>query len=131
MGNGVDYDEVYAELKKEYPNQTDLILSLFELFGSGFGVWNGFPAYETLPKDILLGISIELLNKIEEKSEFTHEQLHGMARFYAGWDFHKNRKADINGLSSNLKNQMLEHLIEFGDDSKLNQFNSRVIAASN
>jgi len=122
-----DYDKVQQELKKEISEERDLILKLFELFGSDFGNWSGFPSYEIIPEGVLLKIPIKSFNEIYKSSELTKEQMHGMARFFSGWDFNKNRKTEINKLSIDLKKLLLEHLMEFGDLEKINQFEKRVI----
>ncbi len=126
-GYGYEYDKVYFELEKEFSNEKDLILNLLELYGCGFSVWNGYPYYEAIPEGILQKFSIESFLKIGDISEFTREQKHGMARFLCSSDFSKKRKSDIDKLPLKLKNLLLEHLIELGDEDKINEFKSSVL----
>lgn len=121
-----DYSKVYADLKKEIPSETELLLKLFELLGTGFGVWSGFPATEATPIEILMIIPIKTLNSLEKHPSLSEEQKHGLVRFFSGWDFYKERNSEIGLISDHLKTMMHDHLINFGDEDKLSLFRKRI-----
>ncbi len=121
-----EYDKIYSELIIEIEDEKNLILKLYKLFGCGFGVWNGFPTYEMIPEQMLLRLSVEKLTAIDNTSNLTDEHKHGMARLFSGHDFYKKRKDDIAKLPSELKQNILEHLIELGDQNKITLFKNRV-----
>lgn len=116
-----DFDRIYEELNKEVPNERELILKLFQLYGYEFGIWNGFPSYESIPEEILLKFSFDSLVSVTN-NELTEEQKHGIARFFTSYGFTKTRIEEIHKLPLRLKNILLEHLTKFGDDEKTGYF---------
>lgn len=122
-----NFDEnSFKELKEEIPDDKELILRLFKLYGTGFNNWNGVPVYETIPLNILMGINIDFLNNVYESVSLDKEQKEGMARFLSSWDFSQKRKSDIEKVSQNLKDELLAHLEEMGNEEKISQFKNRV-----
>ena len=120
-------EDLYHALRKEIPDETQLILALFNLLGTGFYEWSGYPIYEDLPSQILIDIEIEALNKAFEIEHLQKEQKEGMARFLASWGFNQKRGEDINRVKESVKNALLTYLEEMGDEGKIQQFKKRVI----
>lgn len=52
-----------------------------------------------------------------------------MARLLAGWDFKQKRKADLDKVSDQLKETLLAHLEEMGNEGKISLYKSRVMGA--
>lgn len=122
------FDEsLLQQLNEEIPETKTLILRLFQLYGTGFNRWSGVPVYETIPGHILLGVNIDFLNNIFETEDLSKEQKEGMARLLSGWDFEQQRKSDIEKVKPELKDELLRHLEEMGNEDKTNQFKHRVL----
>ena len=119
--------ELFALLKAEIPNETELILTLFKVFGNDFGAWSGFPAYELLPENVLMLISIEKLNQVIDNQDLTAEHKEGIARFLSGWHFMQKRQSDISQVSQKTKEMLLKHLKAKGDKEKIKLFKQRVM----
>lgn len=117
------FDEnVLNELKIEIPDEKELVLRLFKLYGTGFYDWNGVPAYETIPSSILMGINIGFLNTIAETEDLDKEHKEGIARFLSSWDFSQKRKSEIKNVSKGVMNNLMNHLEEMGNEEKIIQF---------
>ncbi len=123
---GIDKHKLFDEIKEEIPDETQLILTLFKLYGNNFGSWSGFPLYEKLPAKVLLLINIEKLNQVIENQNLTAEHKEGIARFLSGWDFMQQRKSDIAKISQKTKDLLLKYLKEKGDKDKIKLFKLRV-----
>lgn len=119
-------ENLLNELKSEMPDDKNLILRLLKLYGTGFYDWNGVPLYETIPLNILMGINIGFLNNIFESEDLDKEQREGITRFLSSWDFSQKRKSDINKVSQKVKDELLVHLEEMGNEDKISQFKNRV-----
>ncbi len=117
-----DYDKIYSELIKEIPNENDLILEMYNLYGCGFTSWNGFPVIELIPHEVLLKFETKKLLKVDNISNLSEEQKHGMARFFSSGDFYRKTKNEIVKLPTDLVQAILDHLLELGDNEKTNSF---------
>lgn len=120
---------LFEELKSEIPDEKELIMRLFNLYGTGFYEWSGVPIYEIIPGNILMNVNIDFLNELHETETLEREHKEGMARLLAGWNFEQKRKTDLDKVSDQLKETLLAHLEEMGNEGKISLYKSRVIGA--
>jgi len=110
--------EVADALERHYPDPTDRARVLFEWFGRGKGPWSGYPAYESVPETCLLELPLDALVRAAQTEPSTDALLEGAARFFAGWDFRKQRKKELRRLPADLKRVLLEHCVASADEGK-------------
>jgi hypothetical protein len=94
-------------LAKDLPATADQIGTLFGWFGSGQGLWSGFPSYEMVAEELLLTYTTPELLAVAEKDGLTQAQLEGAARLFAGFPFGRDREADLALLSPGLRARLL------------------------
>ena len=119
-------ENLFNELKSEIPDEKELVLRLFKLYGTGFHNWNSVPVYEMIPGNILLGVSIDFLNNLFEIEDLDKEQKEGIARFLSSWDFSQKRKSDIDKVSQKVKDELIIHLEGMGNEDKISEFKKTV-----
>ncbi len=78
-------------LANEFPDKQKRVLALFSWFGSGDGPWSGFPAYESVAKELLLDIPTPDLIAAAQTDNLTAAQLEGAGRLLGCWDFSQRR----------------------------------------
>ncbi len=117
-----NYSKIHQELQKEFPKEIDLILSLFETYYFGIDLNYLYPPYVRIPEKMLLEFSIETFNKLEKMSNLTEDQKRGIALFFSSDDFILNKKSQINKLSPDMKNRLLQYVIEFCDNNIIEKF---------
>jgi hypothetical protein len=100
------------------PQQQDQILALLSWYGSGVGLWSGFPAYEDVPGKVLLAYTTADLLAAIDGREPTTAQTEGVARLFGSWDFSRNRAGELRLLPSELKARLLAHAMATGDEDK-------------
>lgn len=105
-------------LEREYPSKDERILALLHWFGSGAGGWSGHPSYESIAEDLLfLFTTREIIEAVKSRA-LTDTQLEGTARFFAGWEFYRDRPDDLKFVPEPLRKKLLEHALKSGDDDK-------------
>lgn len=110
MGNSHDpqlHRLLLGALCDAFPGAQEQVLTLFGWFGSGSGPWSGYPAYESVPEQLLLYFPTQFLVDALTGSTPSETQWLGAARYFAGWDFRRNKNKDGKRLSSELKRQLL------------------------
>lgn len=116
-----DLGPLQRSLARQVPDKDVRILLLFSWFGSGAGPWSGFPAYERIAEDMLLGYSTaDLLSAIANR-ELTVPQTEGVARLFGGWQFYNRRPNDLKLLPAELKARLLWHSLQSDDKDKLDR----------
>lgn len=109
MGNTHDpavHCSLLEALSGDIPEADEQVLTLFGWYGSGVGLWSGYPAYESMPERLLLYYPIDTLVAVLERSAPTEAQWRGAARFFG--DFYRVKKKDRKLLSMQLKQRLLE-----------------------
>ncbi len=102
------------ELLQEIPDTSQRILWLFGWFGSGKGPWSGFPAYEDVVSELLLGYQPAELMIALQSAPLTGSQMEGAARFFCGYIYgYRFREPGDNRLieqiPEDIKMTLLEH----------------------
>jgi hypothetical protein len=112
------------ELEKEFPDSKERAIRLFSWFGSGAGPWSGFPAYEDVAAHLLLQQQLPDLVAALQGGIPTDAELEGAARFFSGYcpgylfcPPEDNRRAPL--LPDELKQLLLQHVLNDGDDDKI------------
>lgn len=123
----LDPDKMMEEIKKEIPNEKELISSLFKLNGFSSESWNHFSMHETIPGTILITFDINSLIEVISNNSLTDSYKEGIAKFFASRDFYQKRKKDIQHIPDNIKNILLEYLEDTGDEDKIRQYKKRVM----
>jgi hypothetical protein len=119
MGESYGLPDLAPALAVEIPDPRQRILALFAWYGSGAGPWSGFPAYEVVPQDLLMGYPTVELVAAAQSPGLTPAQLEGAARFFASWDFDRQRPGDIKSLPAELKSRLQQHVLDSGDKKRL------------
>lgn len=109
QGFDVDVEVVRRALASAYPDRVACALALFAWFGSGAGPWSGFPMYEQVAEELLIGIPTEVLVVALAEHPLTVAQLEGAARYFAGWSFHKQKPNELQQLPAEIKRRLLVH----------------------
>jgi hypothetical protein len=107
-----------AALAAEIPEPRARILVLLEWYGAGRGPWSGFPAYEEVPEELLLGYSTTDILAAIDGRELRAPQTEGAARLFGGWTFSQRRPQDLALLPAALRERLLRHSLQIDDDDK-------------
>ncbi len=95
-------------LAGEFPGTAERVRALFAWLGKGSGRWSGFATYEAIPELLLCAHDTrDLLGALEERAP-TPDEAEGAARFFAGWEFRKARRAEIEAFPPRLRKLLLE-----------------------
>jgi hypothetical protein len=106
-----------AAIEAELPDPVERARVLLDLFGSGAGPWSGYPAYETLPAQLLLDLPLEvLLAAIGDAPDERRRE--GAARLFSSWDFHQRREPELAKLPEALRRRLLAHAESSADEDK-------------
>jgi len=127
--NPEDFDvaKVFNSIKKFVPDEFEVVLRLFGLYGLFSDNWNNAQMYEKLTAEVLMIIDFQSLNKAFCTQPLTTNQKEGMARFLCDWNFHQKRKSDLTEVTLDVKNMLLEHLLAQGDEEKIETFKRLVL----
>jgi len=118
MGN-TETSALHTLFKESIPNKNERIRSLLLWFASGSGPWSGYPSYETVVSDVLLDYKIiELVNAIDLEL-LTPAVAEGAARLFCSSGFFNKYPRGIKKLPKNLKEALLEHIKQTGNQDKM------------
>lgn len=109
---------LFPVLEGAFPDPCARALVLFEWLGRGAGPWSGFPAYEALPEKLLMAMPMDCLLAALHSENLTGAQLEGAARLFAGWDFGRNRKRDLDWLTPSDRQRLLDQALRSTDRDK-------------
>lgn len=115
----VDLEPLRHGLLISYPDHMSCVRALFGWFGSGKGPWSGFPMYEQVAEQLLLGFPTDELVEALREHTITPAQLEGAARYFAGWEFHKHKPNDIQQIPADLKQHLLRHSLTSSNNDKV------------
>jgi hypothetical protein len=107
-----------AALATEFPEQNRRIVALFSWYGTDSGLWSDFPAYEDIPKNCLFEYTTDQLLDAVEHTALTETEIEGVARFFADWKFHRDRKAELALIPDSLCAVLLAHSLKSSDMDK-------------
>ncbi len=82
----LDFMSIRLALLEEYPEPTAQALALFGWYGHGAGNWmpNKYPAYETVPEQLLMELPLAALVGALQDNPLDPAHLEGAARFFSG-----------------------------------------------
>lgn len=95
-------------------------LSLFKWYGSGCGLWSGYPSYEELPNKLLMQIPTSILLQALT-NDLSDAHIEGAARFFTSREFNSKRYPDRKMLPDDLKKRICEHIMRQNDKQKIGQ----------
>jgi hypothetical protein len=110
--------QLMAVLDESYKDQNDKVLALLQWYASGTGQWTGFPTYEELPAELLLGVPTKQIIEGLGAKDVSEPELEGAARFFASPTFRHAKPHDLTMLDTKLKKRLLEHCMKSSDDDK-------------
>lgn len=110
--------ELLSALRAELPEPRDQALALFEWLGSGAGTWTVYPAYEQAAERLLLCLPFTALVDCLRSPILNAAQLEGAARFFAGFLFRSERRADAARLSRADTQRLLDYARSSRDPEK-------------
>lgn len=117
FGN-VDVVPLRAALVRGIPDEGACILALLKWFGTGAGPWSGFPSYEQVAEELLLGYPTARIIEAVKSTQLSPAQLEGAARLFAGWSFSKQRPQGLRELSETLRHTLWHHIKDTPDNDK-------------
>ena len=100
------------------PEETRCIRALCEWYGSGTGLWSGYPFYEEAAEKLLLGYSTTSIVEAIQSSTFSPAQMEGAARLFAGSSFREARPDDLKKIPYSLKKLLWDHVKKSKDVDK-------------
>jgi hypothetical protein len=113
-----DLDPFRQALAAAVSDEAERVRALFAWYGSGAGPWSGYPAYETVPANLLLDYkTADLLAAIKGR-ELTTAETEGVARLFAGFDFNRVRPDDNRLIPADLKARLLKHSLATGNEDR-------------
>ena len=95
-------------------------LALFQWYGSGCGLWSGFPAYEELPNALLLQMPTRVLLRALTNT-LSDAQIEGASRFFTSSEFNQQKYPDRKMLPDDLKKKIRDHIARQKDKQKTGQ----------
>lgn len=104
-----------AAIEAEYPDTVSRARVLLELYGSGVGRWSGYPSWESVPLQLLVGLPFETL--IAAIADPTDRCCEGTIRLICSWDFRKRRKKLVAKLPEVVRARLLAHAQTLHDDN--------------
>lgn len=104
-----------AAVELEFPDRVQRARAMLELFGSGVGPWSGYPSWEGVPAQLLLGEPLDVLFAAigDDPGDRLYE---GAARLFASWDFRKRRRELRSKISDELRLALLVHVADDPDE---------------
>ena len=105
-------------LAMQFPSTRDRVRALYGWFGSGVGLWSGYPAYEDAAERLLMEYPIDDLLLVAAEPELTTTELEGAARLLAGWSFSQRRAEDLLEVPPPLRAKLLAHTMTSDDADK-------------
>jgi hypothetical protein len=121
QGFSVDLTPLREALASACPEQSERALALFQWFGSGAGPWSGFPMYEGVAENLLLEYPTSVLVAALDGAMLSRSHLEGAARYFAGWDFRRQKRKDRALLPAGLKQRLLEHALTSKDRGNIDR----------
>lgn len=112
-------EEMLDVLRTALPDRVEQGLCLFQWFGSGLGPWSGFPSYEDVPERLLLAFSTDVLIEALTRSEPNDRQWLGAARYFGGWNFSQQKRADRALLSDSLRRRLMDAALATGIEDNI------------
>jgi len=111
-------EKLRAALEAAYPDGVSRALALMQWLGHGTGLWNGYPSYEQVADELLLGVSRDDLVASLSRPDLSEAQQEGGARFLAGHDARAFRGSVLNRLSGDIRHRLLEQALKSADEDK-------------
>ncbi|TBR19326.1 hypothetical protein EPO15_14345 [bacterium] len=113
-----DMSALRGPLAESLPDRDERILALFGWFGSSFGSWQSYPAYQSTASALLMEYPIEALASAAEKQDLTKAQTEGAARLFSGHAFYMERRKDLLLLSPKMRGRLLKYALSTGQSDK-------------
>ena len=114
-----DINAIYATFSSTASPESQA-LSLFKWYGSGCGLWSGYPSYEEMPNKLLMHIPTGILLKALT-SDLSDAHIEGAARFFTSREFNNRRYPDRKMLPEDLKKRIREYIMRQTDRQKIGQ----------
>jgi hypothetical protein len=103
-----------AAIEREFPDPVERTKVLLELFGSGVGLWSGYPNWESVPEEMLLNYPLEVLFSAIRASQ-TPALYVGAVRLFCSWDFRKRRRKLRKRIPPELRQALLAYAVNHRD----------------
>lgn len=81
---------MYSDFLADVGDSSIAVRSLLAWFGSGTGLYSGYPSYESIPEEMLRLAPLPLLCAVLD-SDLTEAERCGASRFLRSWSFRKLR----------------------------------------
>lgn len=119
-----DINKIYKTLSSAVSPESQA-LALFKWYGSGCGLWSGYPSYEELPNKLLMQIPTSiLLQALTNINDLSDAHIEGAARFFSSREFNNRRYPDRKMLPDDLKKRIREHIMRQNDKQKTGQIDT-------
>lgn len=109
-----------AAIEREFPDPVERTKVLLELFGSGIGLWSGYPIWESVPEKMLLNYPLDVLFSAISSSQ-TPALYEGAVRLFCSWDFGKRRRKLRKRIPPELRQALLAYAVNHRDAYEVGQ----------
>jgi len=107
-GNTPPVEELLRHVRALHGDEPAVASALLAWCGAGTGRYSGFPAYESLPSNMLAEIPIGVIVEALGRPEATDAHLAGAVRHLTGWRARKKLTRDVGRLPAPLRARLVE-----------------------
>jgi hypothetical protein len=115
----VDTQPLSKTLRRSIPDRAERIRALLHWYGSGAGLWSGYPMYEGAAEALLFEEPHDQLVVVSLSADLSATQLEGAARLFGGWTYSKRYPQGATYLPEALKQRLWEHVKHTDNQDKL------------
>lgn len=116
QSGGNSRPEWTAAIEAELPDPLVRARVLLELYGSGVGLWSGYPSWESVPAQWLIAMPRDLLLKAIGDAP-SDRMCEGALRLLCSWDYRKQRKKLRDKMPAALRERLLAYAAKMSDDN--------------
>jgi hypothetical protein len=84
-------DDLWTRMMNASADEATAIRELLRWYGSGSGLYSGYPMYEKVPEDVLMRAPIAVLGDVIASSDLSSTERAGAARLVSSWAFKKSK----------------------------------------
>jgi hypothetical protein len=106
-----------------------VVIALLRWFGSGVGVWSGYPTYESVPEALLVTLGTSQILEGITGRELDAATLSGLARYFGSWEHRKERRAEMRSVPEALRDKLVAHVRANFDEGEVQRLESAMKAA--
>ncbi|KYF99761.1 hypothetical protein BE20_58290 [Sorangium cellulosum] len=114
--------EAERRLRASYATPELACAALLAWLGTGAGPWSGYPAYEMLPENLLLGFGLPTAIAAASAPGTSEAALRGAARLFASWEVVSSKKSQLGDIPEALWERLRTIVRAMGNADNLSRF---------